>query len=293
MRVTGFSFIKNAVQFDFPIKEAILSILPLCDEVIVAVGDCTDGTRELVQAIHPTKIKIIDTVWNTALNRDGIVLADETNKALQAAFATNSHWLIYIQGDEVLHEDGFAAITQAMEKHKDDKKVDGLLLNYRHFYGSYDYIATSSHWYKNEIRIIKNNVNIYSYKDAQGFRKGNDVKLNVKPVDAYICHYGWVREPSKMQAKIINGGNFWGGDNFKEPDKTEMFSGSFDYSEIDLLEKFTGQHPAVIQSKIAAKNWQFEYELSYSKLSLKERFKLIVEKITGKRPFDYTNYKIV
>lgn len=292
MKVTGFSFIKNAVKFDFPIQEALLSILPLCDEVIVAVGDCTDGTRELVQAIHPTKIKIIDTVWNPSLNRDGVVLADETNKALKA-IGSDSDWLIYIQGDEVMHEGGHEAVLKAMQQYKDDKRIDGLLFKYLHFYGSYDYVATSSRWYRNEIRVIKNDKSIYSYKDAQGFRKGNDVKLNVKPVDAYICHYGWVREPSKMQAKIINGGNFWGGDNFKEPDKTEMFSGSFDYSEIDLLEKFTGQHPAVIQSKIAAKNWQFEYELSYSKLSLKERFKLIVEKITGKRPFDYTNYKIV
>lgn len=292
MKVTGFSFIKNAVNFDFPIKEALLSIEPLCDEIVVAVGDCTDGTRELVQSIHPTKIKIIDTIWNPNLNRDGVVLADETNKALKA-IGSDSDWLIYIQGDEVMHEAGHAAVVKAMQQYKDDKRVDGLLFKYLHFYGSYDYVATSSRWYRNEIRVIKNDKSIYSYKDAQGFRKGNDVKLNVKPVDAYICHYGWVREPSKMQAKIINGGNFWGGDNFKEPDKTEMFSGSFDYSEIDLLEKFTGQHPVVIQPKIAAKNWQFEYELSYSKLSLKERFKLIVEKITGKRPFDYTNYKIV
>ena len=292
MKVTGFSFIKNAVNFDFPIKEALLSILPLCDEIVVAVGDCTDGTRELVQSVHPTKIKIIDTVWNPNLNRDGVVLADETNKALKA-IGNDSDWLIYIQGDEVMHEAGHAAVLKAMQQYKDDKRVDGLLFKSLPFYGSYDYVATSSRWYRNEIRVIKNDKSIYSYKDAQGFRKGNDIKLNVKPVDAYICHYGWVREPSKMQAKIINGGNFWGGDNFKEPDKTEMFSGSFDYSEIDLLEKFTGQHPAVIQPKIAAKNWQFEYELGYSKLSLKERFKLIVEKITGKRPFDYTNYKIV
>ncbi len=292
MKVTGFSFIKNAINFDFPIKEALLSILPLCDEIVIAVGDCTDGTRELVQAVHPTKIKIIDTVWNSNLNRDGIVLADETNKAIKA-IGDDSDWLIYIQGDEVMHEAGHAAVLKAMQQYKDDKRVDGLLFKYLHFYGSYDYVATSSRWYRNEIRVIKNDKSIYSYKDAQGFRKGHDVKLNVKPVDAYIHHYGWVREPSKMQAKIINGGNFWGGDNFTEPDKTEMFSGSFDYSEIDLLEKFTEQHPAVIQPKIAAKNWQFEYELSYSKLSLKERFKLIVEKITGKRPFDYTNYKIV
>ena len=292
MRVTGFSFIKNAVQFDFPIKEAILSILPLCDEVIVAVGDCTDGTRELVQAIHPTKIKIIDTVWNTALNRDGIVLADETNKALQAAFATNSHWLIYIQGDEVLHEDGFAAITQAMEKHKDDKKVDGLLLNYRHFYGSYDYIATSSHWYKNEIRIIKNNVNIYSYKDAQGFRKGDNEKLNVKPVDAFVHHYGWVKKPKTMMNKRKEGVKFWEGEKYTEEyDKTDL--GDYDFSQIDSLELYKKPHPQVTQQRIINVNWKFNYDVSFNKKTLKDQLKNLLFKLTGKRLFEYQNYKII
>jgi hypothetical protein len=293
MRVTGFSFIKNAVQFDFPIKEAIESILPLCDEVIVAVGDCTDGTRELVQAIHPTKIKIIDTVWNTALNRDGIVLADETNKALQAAFATNSHWLIYIQGDEVLHEDGFAAITQAMEKYKDDKSVDGLLLNYRHFYGSYDYIATSSHWYKNEIRIIKNNANIFSYKDAQGFRKGNNEKLNVKTVDAFVHHYGWVKEPKLMNNKIVNTGSIWGGDAYTEEHIQKSLNNTFDYSEIDALAKFKGSHPKIFEKRLQCINWNFEFDLTYNNVSFKDKLKNLLEKLTGKRPFDYKNYKII
>ena len=63
MKVTGFSFIKNAIKYQYPIVEAIQSILPLCDEVVIAVGDSEDATRELVGAIHPKKIKIIDTVW--------------------------------------------------------------------------------------------------------------------------------------------------------------------------------------------------------------------------------------
>jgi glycosyltransferase involved in cell wall biosynthesis len=57
MKVTGFSFIKNAVAFQYPIVEAVQSILPLCDEVVIAVGDSTDGTRELVASIDPQKIR--------------------------------------------------------------------------------------------------------------------------------------------------------------------------------------------------------------------------------------------
>ncbi len=83
MKVSGFTFIKNAVRFQYPIVEAVQSILPLCDEVVVAVGSCTDGTRELVSGIHPTKIKIINTVWDNSLKGGGRVLAAETDKAFK------------------------------------------------------------------------------------------------------------------------------------------------------------------------------------------------------------------
>jgi hypothetical protein len=293
MKVTGVSFIKNAIQFDFPIKEALLSIEPLCDEIIVAVGDCTDGTRELVQSVHPTKIKIIDTVWDKTLNKDGVVLANETNKVLAEAFKTNAHWLIYIQGDEVLHEDGYTKLNKAMQDYANDARVDGLLLKYRHFYGSYDYVATSSRWYKNEIRIIKNNPSIYSYKDAQGFRKGNNQKLNVKAVDAYMHHYGWVKEPKVMMDKLFNAGSIWQGSNVEEERVKHSHLINFDYSQIDILEKYTGKHPTTIVEKINGKNWYFEHDLSYNKISAKEKFKKFIKNIVGKELFEYKNYKII
>src|SRR5688500_10970412 len=125
MRVTGFSFIKNAVSFQYPVEEAIRSILPLCDEVVVAVGKSEDGTRELVAAIDP-KVRIIDTDWDETILEGGRVLAAETNKAF-AAIADDSDWCIYIQGDEVMHEDGLDAVRKAMVQWKHDPKVDGLL----------------------------------------------------------------------------------------------------------------------------------------------------------------------
>jgi len=64
MKVSGFSFIKNAVKYQYPIAEALQSILPLCDEVIVAVGNSEDTTRELVASVDAQKIRIIDTVWD-------------------------------------------------------------------------------------------------------------------------------------------------------------------------------------------------------------------------------------
>ena len=154
MKVVGFSFIKDAVKMQYPIVEAIRSILPLCDEVIVAVGASADGTRELVANIDK-KVKILDTEWDFTLSANGKVLASETDKAFKQIPA-DADWCIYIQGDEVLHEDGYEEINKAMHKFKDDKNVDGLLLKYRHFFGSYNYVGVEAHWYRNEVRIIKN-----------------------------------------------------------------------------------------------------------------------------------------
>jgi len=288
MKVTGFSFVKNAIKYQYPVVEAIKSALPLCDDFIIAVGDSEDDTKALVTAIDPQKIKIIDSVWNESLKEGGRVLAVETDKAFQA-ISNDTDWCFYIQADEVLHEQYHSEVYEQMKKWKDKKQVDGLLFKYRHFYGSYDYVGISSKWYRNEIRILRNDKSIFSYRDAQSFRKGDNERLKVKPIDAYIHHYGWVREPKAMFSKQRNFGRFYDG----KPDEGRIYSGEFDYSEIDALEKYTGTHPKVMQQKIANINWQFEYDPSHNNLSLKERFKNLLEKITGKRPFDFNNYKII
>jgi hypothetical protein len=289
MKVTGFTIIKNAVVLDFPIKEAILSILPVCDDFVVAVGDCDDGTRELIAAIAPDKIRIIDTVWNKDLKSGGQVLADETNKAFQA-IESDSDWCFYIQGDEVLHEQYLDAVYKGMEQWKDDKRIDGLLFKYLHFYGSYDYVGISSKWYRNEIRIVRNNKSIYSYRDAQGFRKGKDEKLKVKELDAYMYHYGWVRAPETQRTKSFYASSFWGGENFDEEKFIKEHNKPFDYSEIDALAEFDGTHPAVMLERIERMNWKFDYDLTYNNLKMKDKAKNLLEKWTGKRFFDYKNY---
>ncbi len=290
MKVTGFSFIKNAVRFQYPIVEAVQSILPLCNEVVVAVGQSDDGTRELVASIDP-KVKIIDTVWDENLKQDGKVLAAETDKAF-AAVNADADWCVYIQGDEVMHDGYYDHIRQQMERWKDAPEVDGLLFKYRHFYGSFDYIGISSKWYRAEVRIIKNNRQIFSYRDAQGFRKGANEKLRVKPLDAYIHHYGWVREPKAMQAKNRDFGRHWSPD-WEASELAKTYVGAFDYTGIDALEKFKGTHPSVMQPRIDKMNWQFEHDPARNKIKLKDRFKLFMEKHTGVRPFDFRNYKIV
>jgi len=224
------------------------------------------------------------------LRQGGQVLAIETNKALDA-ISKDTDWCFYIQSDECVHEKHLPSIKEAMLKYKDDKQVDGLLFNYVHFYGSYDYVGNSRRWYRKEIRIIKNDKAIRSYKDAQGFRKTDNSKLNVKPISAEIYHYGWVKPPKAQQAKQESFHKMWHVDEWMK--KNIAAAEEFDYSQIDSLEEFKGTHPFVMQSRLAAVNWKFKFDRSQIKISLKDRLLLFIEKTTGWKVGEYRNYKII
>ncbi len=287
MKISGFSFIKNAIIFDYPIVEAIKSILPICDEFIVAVGQSEDKTLELIKSINPDKIKIVKTQWDDSLREGGQVLAKETDKAF-ANISEDSDWAFYIQGDEVVHEKYLDTIKASMLKYKDDSSVDGLLFNYLHFYGSYDYIGASSNWYKHEIRLVKNDKSIYSYRDAQGFRKGDNQKLNVKLIDAYIYHYGWVKTPKAMQNKQETFNKLWHDDSWV--DDNVVKASEFDYDlHVKELKKFEGTHPNIMKARIQAQNWKFDYDLSINKKSLKDKFKNVLSLYFGIE-VGYKNY---
>jgi len=295
MRVSGFTFIRNATKFDYPVVEAIKSILPICDDFIVAVGNSEDNTLELIQNIDKQKIKIIETEWDDSeeMKTGGTVFARETDKAFKA-ISMYSDWAFYIQGDEIIHEKYLDTIYSSMEKWKDDESVDGLLFNYLHFYGSYDYVGISPKWYSHEIRAIKNNKAIYSFRDAQGFRKKVDEKLNVKPIDAYVYHYGWVKEPATMMKKAINANSFYIEKNFLKKIKSKSSNGGieFDYSTIDSLSLFNGTHPKVMEERIHRKNWFFEHDISYNRLSFRYKAKIFIKKYLGINTY-YENYRIV
>jgi hypothetical protein len=290
MKVCGFTFIRNAEKFDFPVVEAITSVLPICDHFVVAVGKSDDKTREIIEKISPEKITIVDTLWDDSLKKGGAVYAAETNKAF-AAISDEFDWCFYIQGDEVLHEKYLDEVQQSMLENWGRKEVEGLLFGFRHFYGTYDYVGDCRHWYRNEIRVVRNNKSIQSYRDAQGFRK-NGEKLNVVPVNAEIYHYGWVRHPKFMQQKIESVKQFYDGISEKEALK-KAGEQEFNYSgEYDALSRFEGTQPKVMHERIKRLNWQVEVDLNKINMKLKYRILYKIEKWFGVRLFEYRNYKV-
>ena len=208
MKISGFTMVKNAGKLYYPFKESVLSILPLVDEYIIALGDCDkeDTTLQMIEEINSPKIKLVNTVWDVKKYPNGSILAQQTDVAKEHC---TGDWLFYLQADEIIHEKDHEAIRQRCKELVNDDNVEELLFRYIHFWRDYNHAFTANHaWYRNEIRIIRNRTDIHSWQDAQSFRvienftkekylkKEDTRKLNVARVDAHIYHYGWVRPPN-------------------------------------------------------------------------------------------------
>ena len=313
MKVSGFSFARNTSKLFYPIRESILSILPIVDEFVIALGksDPDDITGDLIRSIKSDKIKIIHTEWDTEkFPVGGAIYAQQTDMAKAAC---TGDWLFYLQSDEVVHEKYLPAIRNAMEHNLGNTGIDGLLLRYLHFYGDYDHINDFHGWYDKEIRIIRNDPEIHSFMDAQSFRRIPDFdgesytskegtyKLKVREIDASIYHYGWVRPPDFMFKKHFAFHSVQKGEETARMIYDKQASGLFDYGSLYPLRIFNGTHPAVMQEKVKEFDWghMLHYEKGYKSKHLRQKHEMLKNRLltrieraffNGRHIFDYTNW---
>lgn len=255
MKVSGFTIIRNGIKYFYPFREAILSILPLCDELIVNVGDSEDDTLNVVKSIQSDKIKIIRREWDMTLREGGLVLSIETNAALKEC---TGDWGVYIQADEVLHEKYLDIVKGSMHKYQNVKSVEGLRFKYKHFYGSYDYVQDNyRNWYIKETRIIKLKDDIISWGDAMNFKHSDGSSINSVDINAEIYHYGWVKPPDTMMLKRTDFHKLYHSD--EEINQSPFPTLKFD--DFGNLKKFEDTHPEVMKTRVEMCNWEFDAKL--------------------------------
>ena len=258
MNVSGFTFCRNAVKYDYPLVESIRSALPVCDEFIVNVGRCEDGTLELIQSIRDPKIKIVESVWDESLRKDGLIYSQQTNIALAQC---TGDWAFYIQADEVVHEADLPRIQEAMRRHLGNPAVKGLVFRYLHFIA--DYWSTNPWFYHRAVRIIRNNGEMESCGDAVGFHlKATHQYLQSGPKEwlaysgARMFHYGWVKDPKTMLEKKREQAAVYHGANIPAAAAQELAGETFRFDDYGILKEFCDSHPTVMNERIsAARRW--------------------------------------
>ncbi len=315
MKISGFTFVRNAEKLYIPVKESIQSVLPLCDEFIVALGKSDDDTEALIRSIDSEKIKIVETEWDTQAYPKNTEYAHQTDIAKGHC---TGDWLIYIQSDEALHEQDYPEIKTALQHYFEDEEVEGFLFNYLHFWGDFAHVHQSHAWYKKEIRIIRNKPEIHSWRDAQSFRyygqftsedyreylrAEQNRKLRVVALKAQVYHYGFARPPHIMSSKKkVSFSSYHGAE--KGASMLKDMPAAFDYGPLDRIPVFKGTHPACMRDWISRFDWQDQLyssgkvnkdRLLHGHERLKNRLVSFVENklLGGRGLFEFKNYELL
>ena len=284
--ISGFTFIRNGVELGFPFEASIRSLLPLVDEFVVAVGRGADDTLARVRAIADPKIRIIETLWNENMADRGFVYAQQK---MIAQYSCTGHWAFYLEGDEVVHEDDIEKIRASVEHHHTNPLVEALVFDYRHFYGSPQWLSISPGWYRRECRLIRNTLRSYA-PDGQYWLVMNQHKRGRNPnaalANAHIYHYGWIRKNEDMQKKFDQVGKYWA-----------AAPAEIHYSQFDgrALATFKGTHPLAAQHWLATEAEQELHLDPAYKPTLKENkyhFMRQLETLTG-LDFSRKHFKLV
>lgn len=285
--ISGFTLVRNAVHLDFPLVESIRSVLPVVDEFVVNVGKSDDETMDLVRSLDDPRIRVVESTWDWSDKMN--TLGRETRRAMEAC---RHGWGIYIQADEVLSDGGAELLRQAVQEYDADRGIEGMRVNYLHFYGDFSTLATNRKWYQHEVRCVRlgEASGVHPFRDAQGFRVGSqDRKIRVKATDSTVFHYGWARPPASIQRKRDFNREILDPQGAREVRETLPW--------IPLLRPFTGAHPAVVRRWIEERtpapgerriddpafDWQ------WPRMYLSHAW----ERMTGQRPLTFRNYGFV
>jgi hypothetical protein len=271
MKVSSFTFIRNASHLGYPIVESIRSVLPICDEYVVNVGESEDNTLELIKSIGDPKIRILETKWNDKMKVKGFVYGQQKTIA---HYSCTGDWAFYLEGDEVVHEDDLQNIYSAMEKNLDNPSVEAMVFDYIHFYRRQDTYIDSPGWYRRAPRIIRNSLRAYS-PDGLFFvvltsnKKGR--YPNAVLANARIFHYGYLKSEDQWRTKICQVVHYW---NQKPHD--------FSYADIDpaIIRKFSGTHPAIMKDWLSRNSSELILDPNYrlSRRDIRQRLKGKLEK---------------
>lgn len=241
--VSGFSIVRAARELDYPVVESLRSMLPLVEEIVVVVHHGDEETREMLGGLDDPRLVMVETDWDEGPRGGGRTLARQTNLALARC---RHPWALYLQADEVIHEEDYGLIRGALERYDGAREVDALSFRFLHFEGSYGYVNPLR--YRRQCRLVRNDGRLESVRDAAGFGRTDGRHLRTRRSGARIFHYGWARRPDALKAKTLALARFY----HDESSVTRRWSAlpAERLGSAELAFRWTGRHPAVMATRI-------------------------------------------
>lgn len=247
--ICGITMVKNAVKYDYCIKEAIESMLPVCDHVICVYVESEDGTLEILNSIDSNKLQIIElpeSEWDVIQGKER--LSYITNIGIQSADKLGFTYVLYVQADEVLSEKSYDSIKKAVNDNQEAYMCRRINL-WKSPYLELDVPINRLPCSNYVIRLAKVRYRAVDDAESIGAHCNFDYAEQIK-----IWHMGFVRKKEVMKSKIINMqvGVFSMGDYDRKLDMAEVFNPDLWFNPEEDLKPISEPLPQLIE------NWAFE-----------------------------------
>ena len=126
--ITVHCLLRNEEKF---VRQAIMSVLPIAQRVLVYDTGSTDATLDVVSSIDSDKIEIVQK--KSSGSRD---LTEYRNEMIEQ---TTTEWFMLVDGDEIYPADSVRRIVDEMERIP--QNIHRIVVHRRHFVGSFNLIS--------------------------------------------------------------------------------------------------------------------------------------------------------
>jgi glycosyltransferase involved in cell wall biosynthesis len=177
--------IKNGIKQGYCFWESLNSCLSFANEIIISEGFSDDGTMNYLMKFQDQNkdipIVINQDAWDDK-SYHGEAIANVSIKAIKRA---TMDWVLYLQADEVWHEDCINYIKNL----SDLTDYNAISFPFRHFIKSWE---PAKEGYSEAMRMIRNGRNISLMGDAWNFQGEVDPIYPAGHCPKPIYHFAWV-----------------------------------------------------------------------------------------------------
>jgi len=159
---------KNLILNGYPFVESLLSVLPLADEFIISEGYSDDDSLNYLWKFkkkYETRERPIFVYQDEWPDRSyhGEAITYVLERAIQKA---SKKWVLYLQADEIWHEDMIPYMLDIVSK--DNFEFNSISFPYFHFINSWE-PSKDTKYYQEAMRFVRNDRGIKLLGDAWNF----------------------------------------------------------------------------------------------------------------------------
>lgn len=241
MTIGGFICTRNVLSLDYCFREAIQSMLPICDQISVSDCESSDGTLQALRWLSKDtdKIKVCHYPWTDPQN-DPSWYPGWLNHARENL---ETDYAIYLDADEVFDPQDYPRIREGAERSE-------ALMCYR-----YNFWSDPQHLIPEGfccgVDVIRCGPQHFFFPSDYPDLRAKDISDIAQKCSVKVFHYGFLRKRDAFFRKSRSVQRIWNGGYDERLERAEKFDGPWSSMPgvtgwEDKLVSFTGSHPEII-----------------------------------------------